>query len=73
MTYLFRRYEELSLLVLAGLVSYGAAGLACRLAGSLALAASAVFSTAAEVSGAESLDMLSFHVIILLRFTAKSL
>ena len=55
----------LAFLVLAALIGYAAAGLACRLAGCLALAASAVLCTAAEVSGAESLDVLSFHCIIL--------
>jgi len=36
--------------MLAGLVAYGAAGLACRLAGSLALAASAFFNALLKIS-----------------------
>ena len=55
----------LAFFVLAALICDAAAGLACRLAGCLALAASAVLSAAAEVSGAESIDVLSFHFIIL--------
>ena len=48
------------LLALALLVSNTAAGLASRLAGSLALAASAVLCALAKVLGLDSLDMLHF-------------
>ena len=57
--------ELLALFVLAALICNAAAGLAGRLAGSLAFAASAVLGAAAEVSGAESSDVLSFHFSIL--------
>ena len=53
--------ELLALFVLAALICNAAAGLAGGLAGSLAFAASAVLCAAAEVSGAESLNVLSFH------------
>jgi hypothetical protein len=46
-------------LVLAGLVSDAAAGLASGLAGSLALAAAAVLSALAQVTGFDGLNM--FH------------
>ena len=46
------------LLALALLVSNAAAGLASRLAGSLALAATAVLGALAQVTGADGLDML---------------
>ena len=52
-------FISLLALVLALLVSDAAAGLASRLAGSLALAASAVLCAVAKVAGFESLDM--FH------------
>ena len=48
------------LFALALLVSDAAAGLASRLAGSLALTASAVLCTLAKVLGLDSLDMLHF-------------
>ena len=51
--------DELVLLcVLALLICNTAAGLASRLAGSLALAASALFCALAKVTGLDSLDML---------------
>ena len=65
-------FELLALFVLAALICNAAAGLACRLAGSLAFAASAVLSAAAEVSGAESVDVLSFHNSILRTFFKDS-
>ena len=46
------------LLALALLVSNTAAGLASRLAGSLALAATAVLCAVAQITGLDSLDML---------------
>ena len=55
--------ELLALFVLAALICNAAAGLAGGLAGSLAFAASAVLCAAAEVSGAESLNVLSFHFL----------
>ena len=51
--------ELLAFLVLALLVSNAAAGLASRLAGSLALAASAVLRTLAKVASFKSLNV--FH------------
>ena len=51
--------ELLAFLVFALLVSNSAAGLASRLAGSLALAASAVLCAVAQISGFQSLNM--FH------------
>ena len=56
-------------LALALLVSNAAAGLASRLAGSLALAASAVLCALAKVSSLDSLDMLHY-IDLLERFTA---
>ena len=47
-----------SLLVLALLVGNAAAGLAGRLAGSLALAAAAVLRALAQIAGLNGLDML---------------
>ena len=53
--------DELVLLcVLALLICNTAAGLASRLAGSLALAASAVLCALAEVLGVQSLNMFHF-------------
>ena len=49
----------LQLLALALLIGDAAAGLASRLAGSLALTAAAVLSALAQVTGLKSLD--SFH------------
>ena len=49
----------LQLLALALLVGNAAAGLASRLAGSLALAAAAVLGAVAQVTGLDSLDV--FH------------
>jgi hypothetical protein len=49
---------QLLALVLAGLVGDAAAGLAGGLAGSLALAAAAVDSAVAQVTGLDGLDML---------------
>ena len=56
--------RDSGLLVLAGLVSHTAAGLAGALAGGLALAAAAVDGALAEVAGFESL--YPFHVYTLL-------
>ena len=50
----------LAFLALALLVSNTAAGLACRLAGSLALAASAVLCALAKVLSLNSLNVLHF-------------
>ena len=50
--------ELLAFLVFALLVSNSAAGLASRLAGSLALAASAVLCTVAQVARFKRFDML---------------
>jgi hypothetical protein len=50
---------HLRLLALALLIGDTAAGLASRLAGSLALAAAAVLSALAQVAGLDGLDM--FH------------
>jgi hypothetical protein len=50
-------------LALALLICNTAAGLASRLAGSLALAASAVLCAVAQISGFQSLNM--FHDVIL--------
>ena len=54
--------EEL-LLALALLVSDTAAGLACRLAGGLALATSAALSALAKILGFKSLDMLHNRIL----------
>jgi len=48
----------LELLALAGLVGNAAAGLASRLAGSLALTAAAVLSAVAQVASLDGNDML---------------
>jgi hypothetical protein len=48
----------LQLLALAGLVGNAAAGLASRLAGSLALTAAAVLSTVAQIASFNGNDML---------------
>jgi hypothetical protein len=48
-------------LSLALLISNTAAGLTSRLAGGLALAASAVLCALAKISGLDSLDMFHFH------------
>jgi hypothetical protein len=55
----------LSFGVLALLVGDAAAGLACGLAGSLALAAAAVFRAFAEIARIERHNMFAFHVQIL--------
>ena len=51
--------KSFSVLVLTGLVCNAAAGLACALAGSLALAAAALDSTLSHITGIQSHDM--FH------------
>ena len=51
--------ELFRVLVFAGLVGNTAAGLACALAGSLALAAAALDSTLSHITGIQSHDM--FH------------
>jgi len=70
--FIIRQYAELtapqsagsfSVLVLAGLVGNTAAGLACALAGSLALAAAAVDSALCHITGIQGHDM--FHDQIL--------
>ena len=55
----FQYVQLLAFLALALLVGNAAAGLAGRLAGSLALAAAAVLGALAQVAGLKSLD--SFH------------
>ena len=57
-----KRRKLLAFLVLALLISYAAAGLASRLAGSLALAAAAVLSAVAQILGLQSLDVLHKEV-----------
>ena len=52
------RRRQLFLLVLALLICNAAAGLASRLAGGLALAATTVFSALAQIAGFDSLDVL---------------
>ena len=47
--------------LLTGLVADRAAGLACRLAGGLALTAAAVCSAVAEITGLQRDDMFQFH------------
>ena len=49
--------KSFSVLVLTGLVCNAAAGLACALAGSLALAAAALDSTLSHITGIQSHDM----------------
>ena len=49
---------RLQLLALAGLVGNAAAGLASRLAGSLALTAAAVLGAVAQIAGLDGNDML---------------
>ena len=56
---------KIELLVLALLISDAAAGLASRLAGSLALAASAVLCAIAQVARLKRFD--TFHTVIPLR------
>ena len=51
--------KSFSILVLTGLVCNAAAGLACALAGSLALAAAAVDSALSHITGIQGHDM--FH------------
>jgi hypothetical protein len=55
--------NELLRLLLALLISDAAAGLASRLAGGLALAASAVLCAIAKVLGFNSLDMSHFGIL----------
>ena len=55
----FQRLQLLLFGVLALLVGNAAAGLAGRLAGSLAFAATAVLSAVAQITGLDGLDM--FH------------
>ena len=56
-----KRYFLLAFLILALLISDAAAGLASRLAGSLAFAASAVLCAVTQISGFKSLDV--FHCV----------
>ena len=56
------------LLVLALLVGNAAAGLASRLAGSLALAATAVLGALAQVLGLQSLDVLHKDTLLFAGF-----
>ena len=58
------RKGSLCILVLTGLVGNTAAGLACALAGCLALAAAAVLSTLRHITGIQCLNML--HILFLL-------
>jgi hypothetical protein len=63
---------QLQLLALALLIGDTAAGLASRLAGSLALAAAAVLSALAQVAGLDGLDMFhdsNLHKKVLLNVT----
>jgi hypothetical protein len=63
---------QLLALVLAGLVGNAAAGLASRLAGSLALAAAAADSAVAQVTGLDGLNMFhngNLHKIVRLILT----
>ena len=63
---------QLQLLALALLIGDTAAGLASRLAGSLALAAAAVISALAQVAGLDGLDMFhdsNLHKKVLLNVT----
>ena len=59
----FRHSNLPNLFLLAGLVGNAAAGLAGALAGSLALAAAAVFGAGAKVPGFEGLNMLHVHYL----------
>ena len=52
-----------ALLIFAGLIAYGAAGLAGRLAGCLALSAASVYHALLIISGIKSLYMLHISLI----------
>ena len=56
------------LFVLASLVGDAAAGLASRLAGSLALAAAALLSALAKITGLDGLDMLHCSLLLCIGF-----
>ena len=58
-----KRYFLLAFLILALLISDAAAGLASRLAGSLALAASAVLCAVAQVTSFDGFNMLHCDVL----------
>ena len=64
--------QLLALSVLALLIGDTAAGLASRLAGSLALAATAILRTLAQIAGLNGLDMLhnsNLHIKLLINVT----
>ena len=67
------RRRQIFLLVLALLICNAAAGLASRLAGGLALAATALNSAVAQVTGLQSLDSFHNDSPILFVFLRRSL